>query len=82
MELSINSIEIEDEAKVNAIIIQLIKFIEEIGVKLQIATGGDMAKNRENFEKIILKIIEYYRTKTLHDFFPQYQNGDYFDRKK
>ncbi len=82
IELSIKSIQIEDEAKVNAIIIQLIKFIEEIGVKLQIATGGDMAKNRETFEKIILTIIGHYGTKTLHDFFPQYQNGDYFDRVK
>ena len=82
LELSIKSIEIEDEAKVNAMIIQLIKFIEKIGKKLQIATGGDMAKNRETFEEIILSIIEYYGTKTLHDFFPQYQNGDNFNRVK
>ncbi|MEL7657340.1 MAG: 3'-5' exonuclease, partial [Bacillota bacterium] len=82
LELSINSIEIEDEVKVNAIIIQLIKYIEKIGEKLQTAIGGDMAKTRETFEEIIHAIIEHYGIKILHDFFPQYQNGDYFDRVK
>lgn len=79
--LSINSIEIDDEIKVNTMLVHLFTFITEIGKELQILSS-EKTKNKSLFEGIISTIIDYFGGKKLHDFFPQYQNGDYFERVK
>jgi len=80
-ELLIKSIEIEDDNKVNAAIIQLIAFIDGIGTKMQ-SISDDTDESKSNFVQIIETIINYYGSKLLRDYFPQYQNGDYFDTVK
>jgi superfamily I DNA/RNA helicase len=76
-ELLIKSIEIEDETKVNAAIIQLIAFIDAVGIKMQeVSDGSDESKTY--FVQITETIIDYYGNKLIRDYFPQYQNGDYF----
>ena len=75
--LLIKTIEIEDEIKVNNEIIQLTRFIDNISTNLQ--TISDINPDEKNtFVLIIESIIDFYDEKLIHDFFPQYQNGDFF----
>ena len=46
------------------------------------AIFDDTDGSKSNFVQIVETITNYYGDKLLRDYFPQYQNGDYFDTVK